>query len=265
MNMRFTLNDSIVKESLKAVSDNAHARYAAKKVVLAGGMANQLYNSDRPQLLRPTTDIDFSVYPIFRNSDFRDFEPYVSGNLTGYKPSSRTSSRQYEIRVNDNGYPLFIHFDPKPSASYLERISKWLERTHENANEIESAEVGTKISVIRPEDFLVGKMRRLAYAETNGLVPEDLKGALKRVKNRDFDFLPQEKLAQFLEEVVHERDVLPSFVDANGEELRKRSMEYKVRKDLYDISLISSRLAGLGFDEQYYDSSLTMARNEFKK
>lgn len=259
MNMRYTLNDELVRESLKSVSQHARALYDPKRVVLAGGMANQVYNSDRPHLLRPTTDVDFSAYPTFTRRDFRNFESGAKEKLVRYKPVPKADGRQYEIRVEENGYPFFIHIEPKPTAKYLERVRGWLEATHKNSNEIFSDAVGTKLSIVRPEDIVIGKLRRLGYAESNNLVPEDMKKLFGRVKNRDFAPMPESELLVFLDEVVKDRSVLPSFVDADNSEFRRRSMEYKARKDLYDISLISCKFSQLGFDEKYYESSLKIA------
>jgi len=260
MDTKFTIKNKIVRESLASLSRNAEETYSS---MLVGGIANQLYNISQPDLLRPTTDADISSYLPLTTPQFRYLGEGVSKDLEelGYSTKLGSSRFAHEIRMREDGHPFFIHIET-PTKKYFERIKRRLEREHSDANTFRIPGTEATIKVVKPEDIITGKLRRLKYLDSEGLIPENLVDIYDRLKNRDFGTLAEVELVQWLENIVAERIALPGYIDVNSGEFETKSLQYKASKDLYDVSLLSRRIKeGLDFDEKYYDMVLAETDN----
>jgi len=258
MRTKFTLKDKVMQHSLKALS--SYEEVGNDRLIVDGGIANQLYVQPHlPDLLRPTHDLDLLPECRFTYRLFKEkIGEYFKTILQMYDPEVSVLRHNYEVKLTDqNGNPFFIHAY-KWTQKRFEQERRNLERKAANANEITIPNSAKPIYVVRPEDIVQGKTRRLKKLDEKGKITEDCQEGYRSLRERDWETLAGQDFTELLEIVVRKKRLLPAFLDGSREEFNKALDDFVCSKDIYDIALISL-LASIGvvdFDERYYDQIL---------
>ena len=259
MENKFTLDDTILRESLEAVGKYQQSKQK-NQFVIVGGIANQLYSyTSFPGLIRPTTDLDIDSDKYINYATFRDVVAReICDSLKSYKPAISDQHHIFQIEIKDEDeVPLLIH-SYKFSQNGYEKNKKSLERQVSNANFVKVPKSDCKVLVVRPEEILYSKLDRLKKLEKGGKIPEELKKLYDVTKNRDWISFADEDLKQWLSSLKIEKLMLPTCYDRGEKEFKKALDHYRVSKDFYDVSLlITLALQGrINIVEDYYDEIL---------
>ncbi|MEM5799850.1 MAG: hypothetical protein QXZ43_04270 [Candidatus Aenigmatarchaeota archaeon] len=225
--MPYTLRDKIVYDALCQV-----AGLNLPNLYLAGGIALQLYVTNaNPELpLRPTNDIDFSTVPPLKKSEFNDI--YNRLALNGKKGKDREG---FFIQIGLENDPFFLHFE-KPTNSQWEEIGPYRKRSLANAREMQ---IGNRIiKVARLEEICAAKDRRINY-----------------VSSRYKIVVPSvDDPKKYLDDLETHRRSLSSYFEASIEAGTEQRLLYNLRKDAFDLWLISMLIRmGVDFDQEYLE------------
>ncbi len=253
---KFTIKDNLVIDSLNAI-DAYRSESEEYKPVIHGGIANQLYtNRYFPNLLRPTNDLDILVAQKMDPERFRKHTgPGITSHLEKHNPAVNIRKHVYEVMIKDDEMPPFlIHF-------YRYTKEGWRREENDTRRQIANANVvGIPNSkgmtyVVRPEDLMIGKVRRLRTLGRKKKLLGYKQGLYQKVENRDWDILANQNLEEWVNRLTQEKNILPAMYESGEKEFIRVLDDYTSSKDLYDISLIARLFTNklIGFDEKYYD------------
>ncbi len=254
MTSKFTVVDKIVGDSL-AAADSYREQYQYYKPVVGGGIATQLYTYPNfPDLLRPTSDLDLFIKPKLNPAAFRNaVGKNLAKLLEEYKPQVSVLRHVYEVKTEDKeGHQFFIH-SYKWTENNWEREKNNVERQVSNASPLSIPNLDRTVYTVRPEDILADKVRRLGKTEEQCKIPTKFNGNYRAVRNRNWDTLGEQDLNEWLPLVVQQKNRLPGYFDRGEDEFRNAVNEYRVYKDLFDISLLVKLASNkkIDFDEAY--------------
>ncbi|MBS3162697.1 hypothetical protein J4467_02125 [Candidatus Woesearchaeota archaeon] len=242
----FGILDDIVQVSLKAVS-GLDKNNLERRPVIIGGMALQAYVQEtlrKPELLRPTSDIDVMTIEPFR--DFRDFDERVGEDLVsrirklGYQaqPSRIKHRNSYQIKVmrgqgNKARELFFINFD-YPSDNVLSDPDFNEKRRREIANANITRVGDIEVMTVRIEDILSDKKDRIQRAISH--LPEDHEIYLRALSDifqeGRWEELRGVPLEKWNDRILKWQN---RFDDAGQ---IKKPWDYILNKDLYDVCLL---------------------------
>lgn len=256
--IKFTLKDRLVQESLKAVS-NLNREQRDFSLVQVGGFAVQLYCPDST-LYRPTNDVDLMCSSSFT---FKEFKEKIGTNIKdflekkGYVINFGKNRYGYEIGSSEDSNYFLIHVT-KFAQAYLERHSKWKKREFKNARERKIREIGDNpVLVHRIEDVMANKARRIRKLKTRGHVFGGDLTDWESFLNLEFEKLGNRNLHSTLQKLLGFREELIAIKRENFSDNLTKIEEYKVKKDLYDLSVLSKAiLEGEEFDKEYFKNAL---------
>ncbi|RLJ08237.1 MAG: hypothetical protein DRP13_02645 [Candidatus Aenigmatarchaeota archaeon] len=259
MNLKFTIKDKIVEDSLVAVSlyNQDQQSYT---VVVTGGIANQIYISNYfPELLRPTHDVDLIIYPKIDASFFRNNTgPFFAKELNRYNPEVNILRHVYEIKTENEDGDIFLVHSYKYTRNGWERQKRNIERQVSNANEIINPKTNKPLKIIRPEDLLFTKLSRIEKIKNSLDFSDGLEKHYKDFIERDWNRLAEIEIYIWLETLKKQKTRLPAFYDRGEDEFKKELRRYTASKDMFDVSVISRLISEekIEFDERYYDEIL---------
>jgi hypothetical protein len=216
----YNLKDDPVLDSLTAISRISDGH----QTCVVGGMATNLYCW--PEIPRSgTNDIDLNtVTYLTKNKFHKGIGRDLSKELEelGYSPRLWASGRNFGMNVTDDDEKgvLFITL-PNRSRKHYKSHLPIMDREYENSMEIEIPNrEGEKIRVIRPEDIIAPKLRRLGLKDVL-----DISYLLKAIKksgigfdsgyleesSRDWHFGIEDFVRHDLEKFEHiKNDVMPT-------------------------------------------------------
>lgn len=255
----FIVTDKIVSDALESV-ENYRKTSDKSRLAVNGGIATQLYVQPHfPYLLRPTHDLDIEPNPRLSAETFRsDVGKIIVEGLKSYKPGVSILRHVYEIKIEDERkYPFFVHLY-KYSVNGYERNRKNLERATSDANKIKIPNSDETVYVIRPEEIVAGKDKRIKKILNILEVPDEFKDVYDHFRKKEWEKIDEKELIPTIFSLVHQKEILPAQFDRGEEEFKKKLDEYRISKDIFDIGLLT-RLAATGkieFDEKYYEGIL---------
>ncbi len=253
MSTRYTLNDKLVRDGLASV-----ARVSPHGIYLAGGIANQLYIYPHyPGLLRPTNDADFARTQPIDHATFDEIYEASKTPLGQYKLRRGRDREGFFIHLSDDTLPFFIHFE-KTTKPHWEKVKGTKERQYSTSNEVVIPETTSRIKIVRPEEIVLGKVRRLSYLAKKGMLTPESYRSYQVVVNREFEKLGDLDLSAQLSKLSDLKDSLSGHFEASVEQGTHARQVYNGEKDIYDISLLFNLIAvrQVGFDDAYYDDIL---------
>jgi len=252
----FIVTDKIVSDALESV-ENYRKTSDKNRLVVNGGIATQLYVQPHfPYLLRPTHDLDIEPNPRLSAETFRsDVGKIIGECLKSYNPGVSILRHVYEVKIEDERkYPFFVHLY-KYSANGYERNRKNLERATSDANRIKIPNSDESVHVIRPEEIIAGKGKRVEKIANILEIPEEFKDIYNHIRKKEWEKLDEKELVPVIISLVRQKELLPAQFDRGEEEFKKKLDEYRISKDIFDIGLLT-RLAAtrkVEFDEKYYE------------
>lgn len=254
---KFTLEDKITQESLKAIS--RHSDFESLKTAVVGGFLVQLY-SEKIRLFRPTDDIDIMPTGILKGQFFSDniYSP-ISEEFKEYETKKERNSKGFGIVLHENSVPFFIHYT-KFTKNFLERNREWKEREFNNLVIIEPQMIGGyPLIVQRIEDVLANKGRRINYIRKKYSLTPRQRDRWDAFVEGQIEYLGDLDLINELERVKRKRKILRDYFDIHNPQNPKEAIyQYKAMKDFYDIALLSRViLEGHPFDLNYFRESLS--------
>ncbi len=239
MKKKYTLKDTLFKCALARGFDSEDAFDGQSKIMVVGGTATQLncYNQD---FLRATSDIDFIVDRATSNIDRRKWAEYVRKKIEqeGYAVTRGLHRGGAEVKFIDLGKDFFIHLDCFGKNAF-EKSKKRLAGEYERAEEYNI--LGTQIRCQSPMDVIINKIRRINALEGYNQIELDPydRYFFSFIKDAQFDLVNTEELSDRLENVTRERDKSLEDLSRYGfEAIKSQIAQYKVDKDIYDISLM---------------------------
>jgi len=239
MDKRYTLNDTLFKYSLAKSSESEEAFEGKGRIMVVGGVATQLisYNKD---LLRPTTDIDLIIDKSVSKTERRKWAECLGQKIEkeGYPVNYGLNRYGAEVNFANLERNLVIHLNYLGSG-FFERFRKKIEREYERA-EIYNI-LDTKIRCQSPMDIIINKLRRIEILDKFNKIELDSykKYFLSLVKDAQFDDIDTEELSDMLVENIIDRNQTIEDISRESFDLvKKRIDQYKIYKDIYDISLI---------------------------
>ncbi len=248
--LQYKITDDLVQHALQ-VSQNIPGR----PMIIVGGMAVQLYNSDL-SLNRPTDDIDILPQQKLSTKEFREeVAPYFTQHADelGMAVDDIKGHRSYELAYSGEGErPFFVHLSYF-SENYWKRHESWKQREIDNSSVRDFGDRGKAI-VFRPEDILANKLRRLRNLYSKGHITGKNLDVFHALRHGDVEGLAAIDLESRLEDVQDRRwDIIQSLAGqkyADNEQVEP----YKVLKDTYDIGLLGRCLVRgeYDFSPEYY-------------
>jgi len=265
MSEKYTVNDKLVQDSLRAISfSNSISNI---ELILVGGMASQLHlRKDYGDFLRPTHDVDTVPSRPIVSHDFKgSLREHMFAFLQneGYKTTNGKKTRYgFELIINDQNDIFFIHLNKYPKSIY-EKNKKTKDREAENAVEFEisSAEnikYSNRVRAFRVEDIITNKIIRLKKLESHRVMGPSERENFNILKMERFDNLANINFNDYLVKLIEERAEMQK-IAYDTEKFNNKIGTYKIRKDLYDISLLAKGVVDkkLTFDQQYYKNALS--------
>ena len=256
----FTLKDKIVKEAMGSLSPAGKNRDECPVVV--GGMAVQLHCQDMIDRVRPTSDTDVIYIPEINS--YSDFSSGIGGEIAehikshGYQVALKKVKHRpnCEVKIMDGQgnkakERFFIHFDGVPTNKPKScNINK---RQVENASEIGYS--GSSVYVLRPEDILASKLKRLKRKMIDAGDVSGLEQALfNTADSARWSELAKTPLEPWLDHII---DVQNSFPP----EQVTLPTRYVIDKDFYDICLLARKIEGT--DGMFNKAYFANARNQW--
>ncbi len=262
--MRTTLDDKLAQDGLRAVSEVARDHDYEVDFVLVGGMATQAFNS-QPSLYRPTSDADIlPTRNMPRGMLKREYGLPIVELLEekGYDSHVNKCKDGVEISIRDGDTPedlFFLHI-MSYTPNYWERNAYWIGKELDNRVHRDISTDGKPLpfSVIRTEDIIASKMRRLwrlmLYSDNREMVAPVYTG----LKAGNFDMLQDYATAERLD-MLNQRKafILDTVNKENLPQFNSTLQEFKARKDIYDIAILLEevRKGNLPFDQDYFRES----------
>jgi len=265
MDKRYTLNNPLFQYSLARGSDSEAAFDEENRIMVVGGVATQLTSFDQ-SFLRPTTDIDFIVDKATSKTDRKKWAQYVGQKVEQEGHSVKYGLSRYGARVSfvDLERNLLIHLDCF-GRSYFKKHQKKIEGEYERA---ETHEVlGTKVRCQSPMDIIINKLRRIKILKKFGDIGLNSyeKYFFSLVKDAQFDDIDTDRLFDMLEDNTRKGNQTLEDISRDGFESVKRKInQYKVNKDIYDISLVieSCRKKNIKIPIRIFKKNLKVALEE---
>ncbi|MEM5802376.1 MAG: hypothetical protein QXO57_00225 [Candidatus Aenigmatarchaeota archaeon] len=246
MQEKYTIRDELVRSSLEAIANSS-----PEGLFLAGGMANQLYICRiYPELLRPTHDADFGRVPPMNRSLLEELYRNCFGVIRKYNPRRGNDREGFFIQLKEDENPFFIHFE-RPSKKYWEKNRRIRERELDTANEVYIPDTTSKLKVVRPEEIISSKLRRIYFVASKGLLTQELQNLYDKIKKGQFDV--EINFLEWLKHLIQLKNSLSGYFEVSDEHGREARLRYNAEKDLYDILLLK-KLADAGeidFNERY--------------
>lgn len=259
MGNKFTLRDRVLQDSLASLA--SYEDLANTKLVVDGGIASQIYINDHfPNLLRPTHDLDLLAAHRFTQREFKEqLGEYFKTLLGIYSPEVHVLRHNYEIKLKDKGKNLFFIHTYRWTIGRFDIEKRNMERRVSNSTRVKIPNSEGEVYVVRPEDIVHGKLRRLKKLEELGKLTEECKGRYGDLVCRDWESLASQDFSELLGKVMEKKNRLPAFLDASREAFKSALDDFVCSKDIYDTSLVSllSSLGLIEFDESYYDRIVT--------
>jgi len=257
----FDLDELIVQHSLSALGKLPKKR----DVFVAGGIATQLYNLDKRELLRPTSDIDL---PDISNEDFKEFVAGKGNELKeilekeGYKVQLKRGHYSNNVLVRKDSELFSLNFT-RYNKELHDKTAHITKREYENSSSINLPWNTTqKLKIIRPEDILANKSKRVSSADESIISKEGILYSifLDYAKNGDFKHLemPEWDLKKWCKKLTSKQNELNALdLPENGLEKTEAFQSYKLNKDLYDLSLMSNFIFKnpSKFNRAYFDQA----------
>ena len=239
MDKRYTLDDTLFKYALARGSNTEGAFDDESRIMVVGGVATQLNSYDQ-NLLRPTTDIDLIVDKATSKNDRKKWAQYLGQKVEreGHSVSYGLSRYGARVSFDDLERSLLIHLDCF-GRNYFNRYKKKMEGEYERA-EIHEV-LDTQVRCQCPMDIIINKLRRIKVLK--GFNDIDLnsyeKNFFSLLEDAQFDDVNTDRLEDMLENSVKERNQTIEDLSREGfESVKQRINQYKVGKDIYDISLV---------------------------
>jgi len=269
----YTILDNIVQDTFRVIGQiNDDHIFDDRHVVIAGGMASQLYNDPQLEdLLRPSMDIDCATYPSLSNTEYDNIHSYISSGLNskGYKCKEFPKKQHRNIGTicSDNNYldTLVIHFD-RFSKSYFEKVGPLEKKKVEDAMVEPLYFKGISVHVVKPEQIWNGKMKTLVH-QIGDIQSNTLKKIFHYAATLNFSELSKIKLSNWLNELIEIKSTIVSaqthdrLVDADV------VRDYKLSKNLYDLCLLSRNveIGHINFDIEEYFAIRQQTNKVFSK
>jgi hypothetical protein len=238
----FTIKDTIVKKALETLASDRYEDRSHTPIVV-GGMATQLHCRDTPNRLRPTSDLDtmylpqIADYEVFSNGIGKDISYELKRAQYQVQLKKIRNRPQYEVKIMDGQGNqakelFFLHFDQR-TPELAKKTSAINER--ESANAIEITYDGKPLYVVRIEDILSHKIKRVRKNITNSQEVASLEKAVFTNADRGkWQALANMSLEPWLQEIIDAQNKLP----VNG----ALPKEYVINKDLYDLCLLARKI-----------------------
>ena len=234
---RYTLLDKIYRFALRQgyaenedFEDNIDLR-------VVGGSATQLYTQEGA-LLRPTNDIDFAPSRKLSKQGCRIWGDRVQSKLMefGHEASHKKTRSGHEVSLDGLDEPLFVHID-NYTPKFWKNNEFRIRAEDERSNHIDLD--GQRVKVVRPEDVIAGKMKRLTYLARKGHLSDEEYGFFTLLEHGLFDDLVLPDLLAMATELNYDRRRnLEFFAKMDDKEREKIVSKYLARKDLYDAMLL---------------------------
>ena len=264
METKFTIENDLLVDSLKAISEYREngGKY---DLVIIGGVATQLYASYSryPEFLRATHDIDLNTNTRIKGKvDFREnIGNPIASHLTDYNPEVTTRGF-YSVKLTDEENTSYLIHMVQYGKQFFETKRHGLERQVSNANMIRYPKftpqnnLDFKIKIVRLEDIIAGKEKRIQHLKERGLNTYEEETNL--LEERDWVKLGEIELSSRLKHVNIERNNLLAYMDGGRPKNKKELNRYNMEKDIFDICLLSRLFTEgkLNFDESYYEEAL---------
>lgn len=259
MEDKFTLEDKVLQDSLAAVGSYSQKPQNQYKLLVLGGIANQLYAYPAfANLMRPTTDLDLVANSPITYAAFRhELGRSLAQKLEKYNPEIKPRSHHtFQLSLKDqDGDPLLIHIYRRSINRYnLEKNS--IERQFSNANRLQIPNTSSAVYILRTEDLLeqkIGVFSRLKRLERLHKIPKEFKELYEKIKKRDWIALANQDINSWLSELKKEKTRLPSHYDHGHEAFQEALDHYCSFKDIFDICLLLKLAVNnsIDFDEDY--------------
>ena len=259
MASKFTIDDSIVRDSLVVVERSA--RETGVPIIAKGGLAIQMHilMSSMGDHKRPTSDLDILPNKRLSAAEYREGIGRIATEaLVQYSPKVRKTRHNYEVEIKDeDGEPFFIHAY-KWSENGFEREKEDVARQTSNAVLLTIPGTETQISVIRPEDIIHGKVSRLKRIDRDEGITLDDQVLLSAVMKRNWHDLSGVDMEEWLHNLERQKGHLLAYVDSGIDQFKKALDNYRGAKDMFDIALLlrAAGTGGMAFDNTYLDRVL---------
>ncbi|HTY44097.1 MAG TPA: hypothetical protein VMC80_02545 [Patescibacteria group bacterium] len=261
--LSYTLNDPIFGYGLSRGSDSEEFFDDSGRLMVVGGASTQLNTRDKPELLRPTTDIDF----IRSKPTTRTQKKIWAGNLAKkidgerYTVMGGLSRYGAEVRFTNSHPDFILHLDCY-SPNFFNIHNRRIEGEFERA---EMVEIDKKpVRYHSPMDVIINKIRRVRCLERAKLVTlsPNQKHFLNLVSDAQFDDIDTSDLEGNLETVLKVRSQTVEDLGRYGyQQIIQEVENYKITKDLCDITSILGyvRRAKVTISPQEFRSALDLA------
>ncbi|MFA7707440.1 MAG: hypothetical protein WCX73_00660 [Candidatus Pacearchaeota archaeon] len=250
----YTLKDPVFRQGL-ASGAKSESVFDKEKLMVVGGASTQLLMRDKPELLRPTTDIDFIINGPSSKSLRRTWADYLTKILKEENYICEGDLTRYGAGIKFHNLPtdFLVHLDCF-GPNYFNRHKKRIEGEYERAEIINFG--GTKVRTHSPMDLITNKVRRIKKLEEISLgLDSGAKVFLSLIEDAQFDesltVKPTlNKLMKFRQQNIEDLARL-----GYGQILNQIEI-YKVEKDIYDICSVI---------EASYRNNKQIPAKEFKK
>lgn len=259
MSEKFTLDEQIVRDSLRAIARTREA--TGTKLVINGGIANQLLAAEHlPESFRPTHDVDFISPRYLGAPHFRTLVGApISESMQSHNPEVSVNRHVYEIEVHDSEEDSFFIHTYRWTKNGFARNEEAIDRWTSNAEYVQIPGAEEMAAVARPEDLIKMKLRRLDKIEANNKLTIEQSALVRLIKQRKWEHVSEHYSSDGKQRLVKLKNRLPAMYDAGPDRFRSAMNEYSAEKDLYDVALLA-RLASkkaIDIDEQYMSEVLT--------
>lgn len=236
---KYTLNNVIPTETLSSLEE-LYKRNNNHDCIVVGGFAVQMYSPYR-SLLRGTNDLDIILPKIISNEEFKNG---IGSSLKeileekGFNARLRKGHRAYEVDLEEAEGNFCIHLS-RFSPSYWKRSKDWKQREAKNAIRKTIKDIDTSLLVHRLEDVLANKARRLRKLDSEGYITGKNRNYWSNLQNYEFNKLAENDLEGKLNHIELLKNQIPTVVNRKNKEAYDTLKDYKVEKDIYDVSLLS--------------------------
>lgn len=238
IDMCYTLNDTIFRYGLVEGSNSECFFDDYRKIMVVGGAASQLNMRDKPNLLRPTTDIDFISNLPTTKCQKKNWAKSLEKRITkrGHNVKGGLTRYGSEIRFSNCKPDFILHLDCF-GPSFFSRHKKRIEGEYERAEKIKVNDKSVRYH--SSMDVIINKIRRIKSLEDSNIINLDSnqKYILSLICDAQFDDIDTDRLCKDLDIILETRKQTVEDLGRYGyDKVIGKIENYKVIKDIYDIT-----------------------------
>jgi hypothetical protein len=263
-NYDFTLSDKVYRYALRVAAKSTDS-IPGVKMILSGGAVIQLYLREKPELFRPTHDIDIVPSRALTEEE-RDFwRESLEGTLNRDGFSTHSEDDEFfPVKVNFEGLgsELYISLTktyPDFHNQYAQRIRGEFQRAREMSYD------GVNIPHQSLADILVGKLVRFwDYKKARTETDLVIQGFFDKLESSPETFSVSDRPDLDMLVRARNRRNIETLGEINRQNLFKAIGDYKSRKDMYDICCVFDHAqANGGFNLSDFKEAVSVAKKEF--